>query len=139
MDQSVPAAQTNPAGSSIRQVFLQWEWLRIWYNAALVVWVLGLTAFALSSRLGSEGVFSPKMMAAFWPRFALVCAEGAVISNLCFFLGPMAESYVHWLGKEARWLRMTLFGSGLVFTLLAAFVTVQWMLMPLVFLANRAP
>lgn len=45
MDQSVPAPLTNLASSSIRRVFLRWEWLRIWYNAVLVVWVLGWVAY----------------------------------------------------------------------------------------------
>lgn len=122
----------------IRQIFLQWEWLRIWYNVVLVAWVLLLTGYALSLWSDSEGVFSPKLTAVFWPRFALVCLEGAAISNLCFFLGPAVEAYAGWLGKKARWLRPTLFWSGLFFTMLGAFVTIQFALVPLLFITTRS-
>jgi hypothetical protein len=123
MDQSVAAPQTNLASSSIRQVFLQWEWLRIWYNTVLVFWVLGLVSYFVAYEPNGHPDYP-------WGWFWLSIVEGAVVSNICFFLGPASEAYLHWLGVWAHWMRALVFVAGLAFTAFAAFVVVAFLLAP---------
>lgn len=123
MDQPVAEPQTNLASSSIRQVFLQWEWLRIWYNAVLVVWVLGWVAYFVWYEPSGRPNYP-------WGWFWLTIVESAVFSNLFYLLGPAAEAYLRWMGVWADWMRALIFFAGLAFTAFAAFVVVGFLLSP---------
>lgn len=103
---------------STRSIFLSWERLRLVYNGLLVVFVLAWVASLYGTR--------PFQHPAFW----FFCIEGAVVSNLCFLLGPAAESYAAWLlGRPPRWLRLTMFVAGTLFTAFAAAIFFSFPLM----------
>lgn len=88
---------------SAHSVFLAWERLRIIYNAVLTFLVLSFGAPFLGER-------------AFW-RFTL---GAAVLANLCFCFGPVAEGYMSWFGADRRAVRGAIFVFG---TMLGCFLT----------------
>lgn len=95
------------ADESARAVFLAWERLRLWYNAALA---------ALVVLLVPRGDWAD-------PRFPRFLAAAAFGANLCFCLGPVAEGYLSLLGVNRRTARGVVFVPGLLFALLLAFAT----------------
>lgn len=88
-----------------RRVFLAWEKLRLVYIA-----LLGMETIAC---LLVVGVYSPSV-------FGTIFA-GAVICNLAFFLGPVIETYVRWLGYSSLWPRYVMFAGGTLLSALLAF------------------
>src|SRR5262245_2258262 len=84
------------------QVFFSWEKLRLPYNAALAIVVL--------SRIGSIALdFVPHLI------------EAAILANICFCMGPVAESYLCWWKVRrliARWI------VGIIGLIVATFYTV---------------
>lgn len=94
---------TEALGIPPRRLLLEWEKGRILYNAVLVGFVLYFAFPALAH--------SP-----FW----LFLIQGAVIANLCFFAGPLAEAYLRYLGLRHPLVRAALLVGG---TLLALFLT----------------
>src|SRR5262245_8984192 len=83
--------------------FVAWERLRIWYNVILAVVVVA-TALPLRPLW-------------FGGRLLTSCIEGAILANICFCVGLVAESYLRIVGWWRAWHRLTLFILG---TLLAA-------------------
>ena len=94
-----------------RKTFLEWEKLRLFYVAALAVMTLLAGAINVSALL---------LSVEFWVMVAI----GAVFANLCYFAGPMIESYVKWLGVRAPWLRAILFVVGTLFACGLAFAAI---------------
>lgn len=90
-------------GLIAKRVFLEWEKLRVLYNGLLIV----VTLLLGSSHLNTIE---------FWGAAVV----GGVICNVCFFLGPIVETYVTWLGFRTRWLRWLFFVSGTLFTMAGA-------------------
>jgi hypothetical protein len=77
-----------------REVFFAWEKLRLAYNAILTIVVLG--------RIGSVALdFVPHLL------------EAAIMANICFCVGPVAEGYLCWLTLHRRAARYILFLFGL--------------------------
>jgi hypothetical protein len=99
-----------------RSTFLHWEQLRILYNAVLVM-------------LTCSFVFGFKPEMATDPVFWLEAFAGAVGANLCFFLGPIADCYIRWLGYRSQVVTYGVFGVGMAFaclvTLVASALTVN--------------
>ena len=89
----------NRLAAQARQVFLRWERLRVPYNALLVAVVM----------LPAGGGFS-------WPDPGdfLILLMGAVLANLCFLAGPVAETYLAWLGMRSKWVTAVLFVGGVL-------------------------
>jgi len=88
--------------SVARRVFLAWEKLRLHYNAVLIAICL-LTAF-------TTGAYQ-------LPEFWIACVMAGLAANVCYFVGPVAETYLTWLRKEeAVSLRNALFLIGLTFS-----------------------
>jgi len=87
-----------------RPIFLRWELLRIAFNAILVVATIWLA--------GLENVLEPRLL--------LMIVEGAVVANVLFFAGPIAETYFHWLGVRQVWVRLGLFAMGTTLTIAVA-------------------
>jgi len=83
--------------------FVAWERLRIWYNLILMVVVVA-TALPLRPLWFSD-------------RLLFYCIEGAILANICFCVGLVAESYLRIVGWWRDWHRIALFIMG---TLLAA-------------------
>ena len=100
-------------GAIAKRTFLAWEKLRFLYVAILAAECL---------LFGSRKLADPE----FWGLIVF----GGVVSNLCFFAGPIVETYVTWLGFQARWLRWLLFVLGTLFTMLAAFIAVSVVALP---------
>jgi len=103
---------TGSGWAHAKGVFLAWEKLRFLYNFVLVFLVVALAVLSkFSQLLGSV-------------EFWLIAIAGGIISNICFFLGPIVESYVHWLGLRLPWFRPTCFVLGLVLTAIVAMMAV---------------
>ena len=101
----MPHPQT--LGQIGKRVFLQWEKMRLAYNGILVVFTL-LIGVPLLGRF----------------EFWVVAFFGAVASNLCYFLGPIFDTYVSWLGFRSNAVRWTVFTLGTLFTMAGATVVV---------------
>jgi hypothetical protein len=96
-----------------RPTFIAWEKLRIAYIA-----VLGL----LTVLLAGGDLFRLQMIE--------MIIVGAVISNLCYFAGPLAETYVRWLGLRTIWVRVFLFAAGLLFSMLLLVAAMATTMLP---------
>jgi hypothetical protein len=72
-------------GALAKPVFLRWERLRPWYNAILAL------VFFLSHPDFYRAIADGRLIALAW-------AAGAILANMCFFAGPLLESYLAWLG-----------------------------------------
>lgn len=88
----------------IARVFRRWERLRPLYNGLLAVFVALGPAFRHAD--APEQVFA-----------LVVCLFGAVLANLCYMAGPIAEAYLVWLGIESRIVTATLFVVGVAISL----------------------
>ncbi|MBB3210702.1 hypothetical protein FHS27_006550 [Rhodopirellula rubra] len=111
---SLAASTTSPSLASIaKPTFLAWERLRI-----IFVGVLGLLTLILAG---------PNLLNL---RTLVLVAEGAIVSNVCFFAGPIVEIYVRWLGYDRNWVRWFLFVGGTMLTAMLAVVTMSTMLLP---------
>jgi hypothetical protein len=103
-----PDGDVTPDGDAM-EVFFAWERLRLLYNLILAVVVVGFGALSAEVRV---------------PLFWFRVAGEAIIANVCFCCGPVAECYLRWGGLRLRAARWCLFGSG---TLLAAWMAVEAM------------
>ncbi len=91
---SVSEATTTSA--DFRDVFLGWERLRIVFNSVLV-------SLTLLCGFGSLAV----------PKFWFTAMFGAILTNVCFCVGPVLEGYATWhFGRRVQWLRWCLFLLG---------------------------
>lgn len=100
-------------GSIARVVFLAWERLRIAYIVVLGVVTLAITGTRM-----------------FEPRIFAMVGVGAVVTNLCFFAGPIVETYVRWLGCERKWVRWILFIGGTILSAIVALVALAAEFLP---------
>ena len=71
--------------ASLKPIFSKWEKLRILYNIILA----GILLLTHGLAMGSQ-FLQP------FPLF--VWLAGAILANVCFFAGPVTESYLSWLG-----------------------------------------
>ncbi len=104
-----------PLDQLARRIFVAWERLRIVYNAILAVTVICVVAVYFAqyrpASLPLSGFFG-----------IIVPVVGA---NLCFFAGPIVETYVAWLGLRTETLRMVLMFFG---TALSMMIAVAWVI-----------
>lgn len=100
-------------GEIAKQTFLAWEKLRIAYIVSLGL----LTVLLAGPNLTNL-------------RTLIMITEGAIVANVCYFAGPVTETYVRWLGYDRKWVRWFLFGGGLLLTALLVFATMASMLLP---------
>jgi hypothetical protein len=90
------SSTTTTASDDFRDVFLGWERLRVVYNSVLV---------SLTLLCGFGSVADPK----FWSTALF----GAILTNVCFCVGPVLEGYATWLsGRRVQWVRWGLFLVG---------------------------
>ena len=97
------AASNSNLMEIARSTFLAWEKLRFLY-----IGLLGTLTLLLCGR---EIVNIEILM--------LVIA-GAFVANVCYFAGPILETYVSWLGLKGKWFRWMLFTVGTLFTMVLA-------------------
>ena len=104
---------TNTLGQIAKRVFLDWEKMRLAYNGILV-------AFSLLIGWRQMGSLD------FW----VVAVLGAIGSNLCYFLGPVFDTYITWLGYRSLGIRWAVFALGTLFTMAGAALAIlsigQW-------------
>lgn len=94
-----------------KEVFLAWEKLRVIYNAILllVATILLANAYWPGNDLHPDVEFSSVLIK------IMACA---VAANALYFLGPIVESYIRWLGADGRYWRFVFFGAGFAISLL---------------------
>ena len=91
-------------------IFLGWEKLRLIYIGVLVV----ASVFAALMHNGLIHTFD-----------FLACAIfGAVVTNVCYFAGPIVEAYLTWLKLKPLKLRIGLFVVGTIFSTVLAMLAV---------------
>ena len=100
-------AQPTKLGHIAKRVFLDWEKLRLAYIGILVAF----TILIGWSQLGDLE---------FWG----IAIFGGVVANLCYFLGPIVETYVTWLGLRSVAIRWIMFVAGTLFTMAGALVAI---------------
>lgn len=100
-------SETNDPHEALKK----WERLRLLYNAILIPIVVAVT---LVFRTGLLGDF------AYWEAVIF----GGIASNVCFCIGPVLETYLVWIGANARTARGWLFALGTGFTALVAFAAI---------------
>jgi hypothetical protein len=89
----------KPASSDSGEVFFGWERLRVVYNGVLV---------SLTLLCGFGSLADPK----FWSTAVF----GAILTNVCFCVGPVLEGYATWFaGRRVQWVRWGLFLLGQLF------------------------
>lgn len=103
------SAGANPDSltSIAKRVFLAWEKLRIAYIAILGV---------LTCLLAGTDLFQTRLL--------VLIVECGLVANICFFAGPIVETYICWLGFGKAWVRWPLFIGGTLLTILGVFATV---------------
>ena len=95
---NLPSAEAPAsAPANYRQIFISWEKLRVVYNGILAAVVLAAMCFYTHP----SRALTP----------LLVCALPA---NLLYFLGPMLESYLLWIGFRMGWMRWAIWLLGTV-------------------------
>ena len=112
--------QPNTSASLIlgvaKPIFIKWELLRIAYCLICLIGVL--VSMSVCNRFPS-GLFidrqvDPALLG--WESYILY----GLIANVCFFAGPIVETYVTWLGFKHRVVWIACFVLGTVATLFAA-------------------
>jgi hypothetical protein len=88
----------------LKPIFYKWEKLRLPYNIilAVILW--------LSHGISLKWQF-------FQPMFLSIWLAGGIGANLCFFVGPLVESYLTWLGLCRRWVTFVIFVIGVFISL----------------------
>ena len=108
--ESSQVAESNvPLMELARSTFLEWEKLRI-----VFVLLLGTITLLVTG----AGLLRIKVL--------LAVVEGALIANVCYFAGPILETYVRWLGYRGKWLRWILFYCGTFMTALVAVLALAY-------------
>lgn len=109
MDVSEHPTEAVTFWSETRATFLQWEMLRVIYNGVLVA-LTCIVTFGFRPELAMD------------PGFWLQAVAAGVAANVCFFIGPIAECYIRWLGFRSQVLTYGIFGVGMAFSCLVTLV-----------------
>lgn len=97
--------------AQLGEVFVSWEWLRIWYNVVLsVVALVGVL------------LVKPQMLLQFNELESMAAA--AIGANACFFAGPIVEGYITWWFGPVVWLRKGIFALGTLFSVFLVMVVI---------------
>jgi hypothetical protein len=94
----------NALSEFVKPIFLKWEKLRISYNVILALVFIQTQGASMSGRF-------------LQPMVLLIWLIGAVLANLCFLAGPLAEAYAGWLGLRSRWVTFGLFFGGVLISI----------------------
>ncbi len=110
---------SNPASESpmelARSVFLAWEKLR-----PVFIGILGVPTLVMVGFSGQRDL-----------SLVFLIAFGAIVANACYMAGPIAETYLRWLGLRSPYIRLGMFGAGTILTLVAAFLSLGTYLKPI--------
>ena len=102
-----------------KSTFLAWEKLRIFYIAILAIFCIVCILVVSSVQANTMAGLSCD-----WVELLFMLIGGAVFANVCFFAGPIVETYAYWLGASAGWLRISLFAIGTIFTSVLAYLSI---------------
>ena len=102
-----------------KSTFLAWEKLRIFYIAILAIFCIVCILVVSSVQANTMAGLSRS-----WVELLFALIGGAVFANVCFFAGPIVETYAYWLGASAGWLRISLFAIGTIFTSVLAYLSI---------------
>ena len=102
-----------------KPAFIAWEKLRVVYNILCVLFVIGLIWRFEHWPTAMVPDMDITYSTPTWAEYVFA----GVISNLCFFAGPIFETYIAWLGlKETKAVRWFLLVLGVAFTMFGASV-----------------
>lgn len=80
-----------------KEIFIRGGKLRLIYNLSMVIVVFAPSRNSISLPDWSE---------------IPILLLGAILANLCFFAGPMAETYLSWMGIRKSYISPALFLAG---------------------------
>ena len=103
-----------------KSTFLAWEKLRIFYIAILAIFCIVCILVVSSVQANTMAGLSHS-----WVELLFALIGGAVFANVCFFAGPIVETYVCWLGASAGW-ELRLAGCEFPCSPLAQYSPVFW-------------
>ena len=109
-------------GAIAKRTFLAWEKLRLIYIAVLGVETIAIGLIAHPLMLSPE----------YWGSVVM----GAVFANACFFIGPIIETYVTWLGYPSKALRIVMFIAGTMFSCVLVIVALRFLIIQMPNLAQ---
>jgi len=101
--------------ADVRAIFLRWEKLRILYN--LIVGAVGVAAIVFCV-LAWTDLFARPVSVWALIRPIIGALFYGIAANICYFLGPVFESYVRWLGLRVPYVTQALFITGTVLSVL---------------------
>ena len=87
-----------------KPIFIKWEFLRVLYNFIIIV------ALVLNFALSLEFYFLHYTILGVW-------ISTLFWANLLFFLAPILETYIVWLGEKSLTVTAVIFGGCLVVAL----------------------
>ncbi len=96
-----------------KRVFRDWEHLRVYY-------VLILGGFAMLLAIPGAIHNGSYLLTL---RGIVDIAEVGIVANICYFTGPISETYVRWLGYEQKWVRWFLFVGGTLLSVVQVLFT----------------
>lgn len=110
--------------SQLKPIFIRWEILRLVFNFLCICGVLSMMAIfdRFPTTLISD--MDSNIPLTSWLEYAFA----GFIANVCFTLGPIADSYLTWLGAGGRKTWLTLFTLGTLFTLATAGAAISGLL-----------
>lgn len=107
-------AAPESLGLIAKRTFIVWEKLRFAYIAILAI--VTVVALMYCGPIHQHNID-------FWAAIVF----GAVVANLCYFLGPIVETYLTWLGFPSKAVRLAIFSAGTIFAgILAFFSVILW-------------
>ena len=109
MPGAAPSSNDTAPAPTLKQVFFAWEKLRVLYVLALAAVTLSSIPLEAMKRLDV------------WIAVAIL----AIGANACYFAGPIAETYLCWLGQRRNIVRSALFVGGTAFAGLLAYAMLQ--------------
>ena len=107
----------KPLSEFVKPIFMKWEKLRIPYNLILALVLILSHGASMGWRF-------------LHPFVLLIWLIGAVLANLCFLTGPVAESYIAWLGLRSRFVTIGLFVGGVLISIPCVLFFVAPLMLP---------
>ena len=99
---------TSPLNATLfstKQIFRQWERLRIFYNVIRACVLIMLTNHYLPKYIYNYDFF-------------IMCIGGFLGANICFTVGAVVDAYISWLGWRNIVITIILFILGTTFSIL---------------------
>ena len=96
---------------NIKQIFINWEKLRLLYNLVLLIIFTAITISAVFYNTGETNITA-------LPIFLIKSLFLAFVANILFFAGPIFDSYLTWLEINYKYKTHLIFVSGLVLSII---------------------